>query len=503
MKLKIYNTLTRQKEEFIPLMEDPNYKGPKKDFVGIYSCGPTVYSLPHFGNLRAAFTADLIRNVIKNILGYKTKFVMNITDVGHMVGDGDHGEDKMEKGARLEGASVRDVAKKYENIFRVFFKGLNIDDFDYMPRATESIKDQIKFIQIIESKGYTYIVPEDGIYIDTSKISDYGKLLGPNYKKALEGIQAGERIDMGGKKNSTDFALRKFSPKDQKRQMERDSPRGIGFPGWHSECCVMSSNYLGHQFDIHHGGVDLLPIHHTNEIVQSEIVFDVNPRVKYRIHHQFVNMNGKKMSKSDGNNADPSEVLEKGYDYLDIRYWFLTAQYNSFLDFTRKGIGQIKNARENLIRKLKMNNEKLKIKKLDLFVNISYLDLETLLQTRDSKNFFNEIVQAICDDFNTPKLLSIINTGLANANGEIMQIIYRLEKKLLKIGLFDFEEIQEKNKNLENIPQEISDLVEQRLIAKKNKNFQLSDELRNEIKNLGREIKDTKDGYEVTKLSNH
>ena len=195
---------------------------------------------------------------------------MNITDVGHVVSDGDEGEDKLEKGAKRDGISAWEVAKKYEEIFLTAMNELNIQTFDVMPRATEHIAEQIALVQSLEAKGYTYEVPGDGIYMDTSKVEDYGKLMGLNYKKRLEDLRAGERVDMKNKKNPTDFALWKFSLTDEKREMERDSPWGVGFPGWHIECSAMSSKYLGEQFDIHHGGADHITIHHPNEIAQSE-----------------------------------------------------------------------------------------------------------------------------------------------------------------------------------------------------------------------------------------
>jgi len=489
MKFFVYNTLTRSKEEFIPLMNDPNYKWPKKDFVGIYSCWPTVYSMPHFWNLRSWFVADLIRNTFKYILWYKTIFVSNFTDVWHLVWDWDIWEDKMEKWSRLEWLSVRDVAKKYENIFRDFFKWLNIADFDYMPRATESIQDQIVFIQKLEEKGYTYTIPEDGIYMDTSKILDYGKLLWPNYKKALAWIQAGERIDMWWKKNPTDFALWKFSPTNEKRQMERNSPRWIWFPGRHSECCVMSSNYLWHQFDIHHGWVDMIPIHHTNEIAQSEIVFSVNPRVKYWVHHEFVLMNWKKMWKSDWNWVDPAELPQKWYNYLDTRYRFLNSQYRTFLDFTWDNIQQAQNARKNLIKKIS------KFSQNNLFEKAkSFNQIENQLKSEPWKKFRTEIMESICDDLNTPQVLATINSYLNNPNDEIISILFRLEKKFLKVWLFD-PVVEEKIK----IPAKISKLAEERLNAKRNKDFSLADQLRNQISDLWFQIKDTTDGYEITK----
>lgn len=295
--LQFYNTLTRQKETFVPLYEDPNYTGPSKSQVGLYSCGPTVYATAHIGNLRATFTADLIRNTLK-IFGYPVHTVMNITDVGHLVSDADEGEDKMQKGAQKDGITARAVAQKYEQIFRDNLTQLNIDFFDTMPRATEHIAEQIAMIETLEKKGYTYSVPGDGIYMDTSKVEEYGKLMGPNYKKRLADLQAGERVEMGAKKNPTDFALWKFCPKTEKRDMERDSPRGKGFPGRHIECSAMSSKYLGTQFDIHHGGADHITIHHPNEIAQSESCFDGKPWVKYWIHNEFLQVDGGKMSKS-------------------------------------------------------------------------------------------------------------------------------------------------------------------------------------------------------------
>lgn len=487
--LKIYNTLTRRKEDFIPLMEDPNYHWPKKDFVGIYSCGPTVYSMPHFGNVRAGFTADLIRNTIKYILWYKTIMVSNFTDVWHLVGDWDEGEDKLEKWSRLEWLSARDIAKKYEEVYVKFFQDLNIEPFDYTPRATESIDDQIKFIQDLESKWHTYTVPWDWIYMDTSNISEYWKLIWPNYKKHLEWLQAWERVDLWWKKNPTDFALRKFSPTDQKRQMEWNSPRGIWFPGRHSECCVMSSNHLWQQFDIHHGWVDLIPIHHTNEIAQSEMVFGVHPRVKYRMHNEFVLMNGKKMSKSDWNSVAPQEVIDKWYSYLDMRYFFFTTHYRTFFDFTRDSMMQAQNTRKNLIKKLS------KFPKSNLFENTpSFNQIQDKLNTEIWKKFRSEIMEAICDDINTPQVIATINSYLSNANDEIISIIYRLENKFLKVWLFD-SIIEEKIE----IPAEITSLANQRLQAKKDKNFALADELRNKIQEAWYQIKDTPTWYEITK----
>ena len=472
MQIKLYNTLTREKEDFIPLMQDSNYLGEKKEFVGIYSCGPTVYYTPHIGNLRATFTADLIRNVLK-YFGYPVKAVMNITDVGHLVSDGDEGEDKLEKGAKRDGISAWEVAKKYEEIFLTAMHELNIQTFDVMPRATEHIAEQIALVQSLEAKGYTYEVPGDGIYMDTSKVEDYGKLMGPNYKKRLEDLRAGERVDMKGKKNPTDFALWKFSPTDEKRQMERDSPWGVGFPGWHIECSAMSSKYLGEQFDIHHGGADHITIHHPNEIAQSECWFWKKPWVKYRLHNEFLQVDGGKMSKSLGNIYSLEDIKAKGYSPLDLRYFYFKAQYGKFQHFTWEALEQAKNERAGLIKKIQ---------------NLTQTSQQT--STEDWKLRFDE---ALADNLNTSKLLSELHSALSKSGSELLPLLHELEEKVLKIWLFSTE-----TPVSQEAPEAIISLAEQRKQAKSEKNYALADELRTQITQAGWEIKDTKEGYELT-----
>ncbi len=489
MTLKIYNTLTRTKEDFIPLMEDPNYQWPKKDFVWIYSCWPTVYYTPHIGNYRATFTADLIRNTLK-ILWYPVKAVMNITDVGHLVSDADDGEDKLEKWARRDGITAREVAKKYEQIFKDGMKELNIDEFDVMPRATENIPEQIELVKTLESKWYTYTIPWDGIYMDTSKVDDYGKLMSPIYKKRLADLNAWERIDMWWKKHPTDFALWKFSPTGEKRQMERDSPRGLWFPGWHIECSAMSSKYLWTQFDIHHGGADHITIHHPNEIAQSECWFDVHPRVKYWMHNEFLQVDSWKMSKSLWNIYSLEDIKAKWYSPLDLRYFYFMAQYWNFQNFTWDILEQSKNSRKNLIKKLSkfsINNSLDDIQ--------SFIQIETQLKTEIWKKFRIEIIEAICDDINTPQVISIINSYIVEPNEEVIGTIHWLERNFLKVWFFDII-----TEDKIAVPQEITSLANQRLQAKKDKNYALADELRNKVKDMWYEIRDTKNWFEIEKI---
>ncbi len=440
----------------------------------MYSCWPTVYRDPSIGNYRAAFVADLIRNTLK-FLWYEVNAVMNITDVGHLVSDSDEGEDKLEKWAKREWISAWDVAKKYENVFIEGMKKLNIDTFDVMPRATEHIKEQIDLIKTLEEKWYTYTVDWDGIYMDTSKVDDYGKLMWPNYKKRLEELNAGERIDMKGKKNPTDFALWKFSPIGEKRQMEWESPRWIGFPGWHIECSAMSSKYLGEQFDIHHGWADHITIHHPNEIAQSECAFCKKPWVKYRIHNEFLQVDWGKMWKSLGNAYTLEDIEKKWFSILDLRYFYFMAQYGNFQNFTWDWLETAKNSRKSLIKKLAWK-----------YVSVEKNQIENY-------EFYKKIKESICDNINTPKLFAEINSWLKENVDWLYQVMSYLEDNFLKLNLFKREASVE-------IPTEISDLADQRLQAKQDKNYALADELRNKITDLWWNVKDSKDWYEIEKI---
>ena len=402
---------------------------------------------------------------------------MNITDVGHLVSDADDGEDKLEKWARLESCSARDIAKKYEELFLSDIAELNIDRFDVMPRATDHIAEQIAIVQTLENKGYTYTIEGDGMYMDTSKISDYGKLMWPNYKKRLADLNAWERVEMKGKKNPTDFALWKFSPTNTQRQMERDSPRGKGFPGRHIECSAMATKYLGERFDIHHGGSDHITIHHTNEIAQSECCFDHKPWVKYRLHNEFLQVDGGKMSKSLWNTYSLKDIKDRGFSPLDLRYFYFKAQYTNFLNFTREALTQAKNERLGLIKKIK-----------------------NLIQNQDSlssvdADLQNKFDQALGDNLNTPKLLTQLHIALSEPHVNTLDIVKDLEEKVLKIWLFSPDQSSDLD-----IPEQIMVLAEQRKQAKVDKNYALADQIRAELLDQWWEIKDTKDGFELIKI---
>lgn len=489
MKLHIYNTLWRKLEEFVPI--DPNN-------VRIYSCGPTVYGEPHIGNMRKYFLDDLLKNVIKHILGYHTTHVVNITDVWHLTGenegDADHGEDKMEKWARRDGVTARDVAKKYEDLFHNICRSLYIDPFDVTPRATEHVPEQINMIVELEKKGYTYIIEDDWVYMDTSKVDHYDCLVG---KKHIEWLLSGARIDNSGRRNPTDFALWKFNTTGKKRDMERDSPWWMGFPGWHIECSAMSIKYLWEHFDIHTGGIDHIPIHHTNEIAQSQCSISSTPWVNYWVHYQFLNILWQKVSKSIGNTITIQDILDKWYSAYDLRYFYLQAHYRSFQDFTREALEAAKKGRLSLKKRVQTMSEK---QEFDSDI-ISY---NTFIKaTWKSIIDRNRRITAdmILNDLNTPELLANINkliNEFSKRNDqhwslhEDLKILLYIDHYILKLGLFEEDKVID-------IPSDIQSLADQRRQAKINKNRTLADELRAQLDSLWRIMKDHKEWFELEK----
>lgn len=460
MDLFVYNTLTKKVEKFVP------FKYP----VGMYTCGPTVYDFAHIGNFRTYIVEDLIKRTLM-LNGYKVVHVMNITDVGHLTDDQDQGEDKVELSAQKEKKSAWEIAEFYTDAFLNDLKKLNILMPDYMPKATEHIKEMIDLIKILEKKGYTYRT-SDGIYFDTSKLKDYGKLVG----KKIELIP-GLRVEIGEKKNPTDFALWKFSPKEKKRQMEWDSPWGVGFPGWHIECSAMSMKYLGEQFDIHCGGIDHIPVHHTNEIAQSETATEKIPFVFYWIHVNFLVLkNQKKMAKSEGNVILVKDLQERGFSPLDFRYLVLSCHYQSFLEFSFEALESSKNSLKRL-REIVSGFEKKEV------VNDFWK---------------NKILEKINDNFNFPEALSNVWTMLRSDLSQEEKIGTLLYFDQI-FGLNLDEEIYKK---IDELPEEIRNLIQEREILRKNKNFIEADKIREKIRSLGYEIIDTISGPKVRKSTN-
>lgn len=464
--LKIYNTLSQKKEIF---------KSIKRERVGLYTCGPTVYWFAHIGNLRTYIFEDILKRVLE-YNGYKVKHVMNITDVGHLTSQADTGEDKIELAAKREKKSAWQIAKFYERAFKRDLKLLNIKSPTIWIRATETIKDQINLIKILEKKGFTYKI-SDGIYFDSSKLKNYGRLW-PKKMKILPGA----RIEMvPGKKNPTDFALWKFTPPGIKRQMEWDSPWGRGFPGWHTECVVMSIKELGIPFDIHCGGVDHILIHHTNEIAQAEAAYG-KLMANYWLHGEFLTVEGKKMAKSEGNIFTLEDLIKKGFNPLAFRYLCLGTHYRKKLDFSWKALQASQNAFNNLYEKI------IELKERKNIVN--------LLRSQKNGDIYREkFLKFINDDLNLPKALALVWQIIRNE---------KLDQKTKKDLLLDFDKVfgldLEKVKK-PKIPSEIKKLVEIREKYRKKGDFKRADEIRKKIKEMGWWIEDTKEGPKIKKLN--
>ena len=470
--LKLYNTLTKKIEEFTPI-NPPN--------VGYYSCGPTVYDYAHIGHARTYIFADILERVLE-FEGYKVKRVINITDVGHLTSDSDFGQDKMEKGAIREKKSVWEIAKFYTDDFFDMLVRLNIKKPGIICKATDYIKEMIEMIKKLEEKGCTYPL-EDGIYFDTSKFPEYGKLTGQSFEKMQKTLKAGARVELvKGKKNVTDFALWKFSPPGEKRQMEWESPWGKGFPGWHIECSAMSMKFLGSTIDIHTGGVDHIPIHHTNEIAQSEAATG-KPFVKYWLHADHLLVDGEKMSKSLGNFYRLADLEKKGFSPLDLRYLFLTANYRTQMNFTWKSMEASQTAYDSLISQISNIRNQISER-----TSLSEEKLEKVNQFRE------KFTNAINDDLNTAQGLAVVwevvksNIPPGDKYDLLMLFDEVLGLRLVDVGV-KYETII--------IPPEIKKLLDKREEYRKQGLFKESDKLRQEINDKGYTIQDTPGGLIV------
>jgi len=459
--LKLYNTLSRKIEDFAPL--NPPH-------VGMYSCGPTVYDYTHIGHLRKYVGDDILRRILE-VNGYEIKHVMNITDVGHLVSDEDAGEDKMEKGARESGRSVWEVAKFYEDYFWKSVETVNTKRPNVVAKATEHIKEQIKLIHRLEKNGFIYIT-EHAIYFDISKFSDYIKLSGQKLEEKEAGTRADVFIDKQ-KKNSQDFALWFFTVGHFKdHTMRWPSPWGEGFPGWHIECSAMSMEYLGDSFDIHTGGIDHIPVHHTNEIAQAEAASG-KQFVKYWVHHNFLIVDSEKMSKSKKNFYRAEELQGKGFDPLALRYLFLTTHYRDKLNFTWESLVAAQNALNNL--------------------------RETIREWEQPKigcaEFEQKFMNAVNNDLNTPQALAVMWDMVKSNNPSSAKAKSILEMdKVLGLKLDECL-----GKKIE-VPEEVQKLVAHRENARKSGDFKKSDDLRHKIKKLGFEIEDTSTGPRIKKI---
>lgn len=456
--MKLYNTLSKSKEEFKPL--DGNK-------VRMYSCGPTVYNYAHIGNMRTyIFMDQLVRTLKYN--NYKVKSVMNITDVGHLLSDADDGEDKMEKAAKAQQKTPYEIADHYTKVFFSDLEKLNILKPNVTPKATDHIQEMIEVVEKLIENGYGYET-SDGIYFDIMKLPHYGVLSPID----LEEQMAGARVEVNSeKRHPADFAIWKKA--DPNHIMQWESPWGMGYPGWHIECTTMSNKYLGDVFDIHTGGVDHIPIHHENEIAQSVGYKGINP-AKFWMHGEFMLVDGGKMSKSLGNTYTISQLEEKGYSPMVFRYFCLNAHYRKKLNFTFDTMDAAKVSYNRLLATLQAHKaSKVKIDKAIL------------------EKYQNDFEESIFDDLNLPKALGILHTMIKEAKSKD---IYEKAIEFDKVLGLKLESEPEKEER--EIPENIIAIAEKRKIARENKDWAKSDELRDKISELGFTIKDIKGGYTI------
>ncbi len=468
-KVKLYNTLTRKKEEFKPIT-------PGK--VLMYHCGPTVYWTQHIGNMRAMVLADLVVRTFK-YLGYDIKLVRNYTDVGHLTDDGDEGEDKMEKTAKKEKATPEQIAEKYIKIFERDIKLLNILEPDVKPRATECVQDIIKMAQTLLDKGYAYST-DLAIYFDVTKAKDYTRLSRQKLEEQIKDAGKAEVSDPQ-KKHAADFAIWFFKAGKHKHALQYwpspfHSPlveNGEGFPGWHMECSVMANKFLAKTIDIHMGGVEHIPVHHTNEIAQSESANGVE-FVHYWLHNEHLSVNGGKMSKSEGTAYALQEIIDKGFNPLALRYFFLQAHYRSKQNFTWEAL----QAAEKGLNKLKQAAQK-----------------TDTAPGKINEKFREKFVTYISDDFNMPQALSVAF--------ELLKSDLSAADK--KATLLDFDRVfglklDKNDAEQEKIPAEVKQLAEQRQQARQSGDWNLADKLRDQINKMGYNIKDDKNNYQLQKI---
>ncbi len=464
--LNLYNTMTRQVDAFQPIQPGQ---------VKLYTCGLTVYNYAHIGNLRTYVFEDILKRTLF-LNEYEVNHVMNITDVGHLASDADEGEDKMELGAAREGKTAWDIAQFYTDQFRVDLANLNVIEPDIWCKATDHIQEQIEWIQKLEELGYTYIL-EDGVYFDSSKYEDYGRLA----RLDVEGLQAGARVEMvAGKRQPTDFALWKFSPSDQQRQMEWDSPWGIGFPGWHIECSVMAVKYLGEHIDIHCGGVDHVAVHHTNEIAQTESVTGEN-WVNWWMHGEFLVLKTavadgpQKMAKSGGNFITLNTLINKGYDPLAYRYFLLNAHYRAKQTFTWEALDGAVTAFNRLKKR------------------VLGLKSETVDDAVPNQAYQTSFIASVNDDLNMPRVLALVWDLLKDNDIDSSEKYATLlfMDQVLGLGFADWQP------EASDIPEAVLALVAERTAARQNRDFAAADRIRDELKQMGFVVEDTLEGARV------
>lgn len=478
--MHLYNTLSRSVEAFTPIA--PPY-------VGLYACGFTVYDYTHLGHLRKYTMDDVLIKTLRHA-GYQVKFVQNVTDVGHLASDADTGEDKLEKGAKKYGKSVWDIAKEFEEYFFKSMDQMGNVRPDISCRATDHIKQQLEMVLTLEKKGFTYVIEGDGVYFDTSKISDYGKLAGFDPTQLMEGA----RVEaVAGKRNPTDFALWKFERAGENRAMVWESPwHPRSFPGWHIECSAMAIEYLGEQFDVHTGGIDHIPVHHTNEIAQAEAATGKVPFVRYWVHHNHLRVEGTKMSKSLGNFFTIDDVIKKGISPMALRLLFLSTHYRSEMNFTWDNLAGAQSAWSNLSTKItQFKNEK-----------------ERLVLSEEKLNLVNEYRQRFFgymeDDLRTPEAMAVVWEVCKSNIPSLDKYDLLIEfDTVLGLGLANLAVTAEQAQvelKLEELSPDAQQLFTQREAARQQKNWDESDRLRDELAKRGYKVLDAAVGTRILKV---
>ncbi len=487
MSLKLYNTMGKKIEDFIPI---------NKDFVGFYGCGPTVYKAAHIGNLRAYVFQDILsRSLI--FLGYDIKHVMNITDIGHLSDDGDNGEDKMLKSARESGLKVSQIADIYIKAFFNDVDSLNIKRPSVVCKATDHINDMIELIKRIEKNGHTYM-SEGNLYFDISTFPNYGKLSGIN----IETLKPGARIEIDkNKKNPNDFVLWFTKSKFENHALLWDSPWGRGYPGWHIECSAMSIKYLGEQFDIHTGGIDHIRVHHTNEIAQSESATG-KKWVNYWLHNEFLITDKGKMSKSEGNVFVLNDIIKAGFNPMDYRFFLLGGHYRKQLAFSWEALETARNARKKLlerINKILEDTSKEIIKECENITNsFIFTDYKKYLNNEGCISYLNSFKEAIEKDLNTPNAFSYLQLLLKEKNVTSNEMLITIAMMDSVLGLNILKEAQALNKtdnNVDNIDiEKIEKLIKMRNQAKIDKDYKKADNIREQLKLENIILEDTSNG---------
>lgn len=471
--------MSRSVEEFTP-------RDPKA--VGLYACGLTVYDYTHLGHLRKYTMDDVLIRALRHA-GYRVKFVQNVTDVGHLSSDADSGEDKLEKGAKKYGKSVWDIAREFEEYF---FRSMDLMGNvrpDVSCRATEHIEQQLQMVITLEKKGFAYVIKGDGVYFDTSKLSDYGKLAHLD----LEHLQEGARVErIEGKRNATDFALWKFERPGENRAMVWESPWAKrSFPGWHIECSAMAIHYLGDQFDIHTGGIDHIPVHHTNEIAQAESATGKVPFVNYWVHHNFLRVDGEKMSKSLGNFYTIDDVLKRGIDPKALRLLFLTTHYRSEMNFTWESVEGAQKSWQKLV-------------KLVLSFRAeggrTVLSEDKLQKVDEYRQRFFSFIE---DDLHTAEAVTVMyEVTKSNIPGPDKYDLLVEFDEVLGLGFAQLQDTEEADSTVDirQVSAEIRTVFEQRQTARQNKDWGASDRLRDELLKKGYEVIDSATGQQLRQI---